>query len=75
MSLPMLSVVEHSEICQAYRDEIQELHETNRIILDVFWSASGIIKNCCLEGNCEQSYEMLRSLLKSVEAEFKENAE
>lgn len=75
MSLPMLRVVEHSEICQAYRDEIQELQETNRIIMDVFWSASGIVKTCCAEGDCEQPCEVLRGLLKSLEANVKEIAE
>ena len=80
MSLPMTRVVEdtsnalleNSENLQALRDEIETLQEANRIILDVFWSASRIVKTCCAEGNCAGSYEVLLNLLKSLEANVKE---
>jgi len=80
MSLPMTRVVEdtsnalleNSENLQALRDEIETLQEANRIILDVFWSAFGIVKTCCAEGNCDRSCEVLLNLLKSLEANVKE---
>ena len=62
-----------SESFQQLFQEIQDLRESNRIVLDVFWSASKLVKKCCEEGNCKQSYEILVGLLQSLESELKEN--
>ena len=62
-----------SETFQRLFQEVQDLRESNRVILDVFWSASKLIKKCCEEGNCNQSYAVLVGLLQSLESELKEN--
>lgn len=63
-----------SEAFQQLFQELQNLREFNRVVLDVFWSASKLVKKCCEEGNCKQSYTILVGLLKSLESELKENA-
>jgi hypothetical protein len=79
MSLPVTvfedTPISESETIQKLYQEILDLRETNRVVLDVFRSASGLVRNCCEGTTCDKETVclMLSQLVQSLEVKLKES--
>jgi hypothetical protein len=81
MSLPVTvftdDSVSESEVIQKLYQEILNLRESNRVVLDVFRSTSGLVRNCCEGDTCDKETvcSMLSQLVQSLEVKLKESSE
>ena len=70
-TLPVTALEAEADLIESLRIQISNLQESNRVILDVFWSASRLARNCDQETLCS----LLPQLIQTLESQLKESRE